>query len=91
MAEKEISGIIAESLESIRSMVDANTIIGTPIDGGAGTTIIPVSKISVGIASGGLDYNGKNKKENEKNNFGGGSVDVLADTVVNPSSSFYSR
>ena len=57
-------------LESIRSMLDANTIIGDPIQTASGTEIIPISKITVGYASGGVDY--INKEIRTSNNFGGG-------------------
>lgn len=75
--ENRIQDIIKTSLENIRSMVDANTIIGDPINTNSGTTIIPISKISMGFASGGLDYNGKDAKPtapqgNKPQNFGGG-------------------
>ena len=56
----KLNDIIQTSLENIRTMVDANTVIGTPINTESGTTIIPISKISMGFASGGLDYNNKN-------------------------------
>ena len=82
MAETKISEIISQSLDKVRSLVDANTVIGTPIDAGAGTTIIPVSKISMGIASGGLDFLGKNKKDSGENNFGGGGGTGLLVTPV---------
>lgn len=81
MAESKINGIIAQSLESIRSLVDANTIIGEPITAGT-TTIIPVSKISMGIATGGLDYTGKADKAKDENNFGGGGGTGLSVTPV---------
>lgn len=72
----KISDIIKTSLENIRTVVDANTIIGDPIVTAAGVTILPVSKLSVGFASGGFDYLGKNASQSsakEKgNNFGGG-------------------
>jgi sporulation protein YtfJ len=70
-----ISEILQSSLESIRDIVDANTVIGNPVNTPSGTVIIPVSKISVGIASGGLDYNGKDggKEGSAKGqSFGGG-------------------
>ena len=70
--ENKIPEIIKSSLESIRSMVDANTIIGDPIEAAGGTVIIPVSKVSVGIASGGIDYNGKDQAPTHRQNFGGG-------------------
>ena len=70
--ENKIPEIIKSSLENIRSMVDANTIIGAPIPATGGTVIIPVSKVSVGIASGGIDYNGKDQAPSLRQNFGGG-------------------
>lgn len=70
--ENKIPEIIKSSLDNIRSMVDANTIIGDPITATGGTVIIPVSKISVGIASGGIDYNGKDQAPTHRQNFGGG-------------------
>lgn len=83
--ENKLQDIIQTSLENIRSMVDANTVIGTPIPTESGTTIIPISKISMGFASGGLDFNGKKNdttKENAANkNFGGGGGTGL---TINP-------
>lgn len=66
--ENKMQQMIRESLETIRTMVDANTVVGSPIETPAGTTIIPISKISVGYATGGLD----SKKIEEKKTFAGG-------------------
>lgn len=49
-----IEGIMGVSMENIHQMVDVNTIIGDPIAKGD-TTIIPISKVSFGFASGGSD------------------------------------
>lgn len=69
MAEQsKLQDMIRTSLESIRAMVDANTVVGTPIQTPSGTTIIPISKVSVGYASGGLDFANKQAQKN----FGGG-------------------
>ena len=76
--ENKIPEIIRSSLENIRSMVDANTVVGEPITTTPGTTIIPISKISVGIASGGVDYAAKETAPRQ--NFGGGGGTGL--TVV---------
>ena len=59
------------TVEEIHEMVDANTIIGKPITTEDGTTILPVSKVSFGFASGGTDFDGKNAAN--KDLFGGGS------------------
>lgn len=49
-----IEGILGVSMDKIRQMVDVNTIVGEPINT-EGATIIPVSKVSFGFASGGSD------------------------------------
>ena len=70
--ENKLEEIIRTSLENIRSMIDANTVIGSPIATDNGVTVIPISKVSVGYASGGVDFNGKNKPANDPQNFGAG-------------------
>lgn len=68
------------TLDSVRSMLDANTVVGDPINAN-GVTIIPISKISVGYASGGLDYAKKSSQSNP-NNFGGGGGTGVSVTPV---------
>ena len=82
MAETKISDIIGTSLEKIRELADAETVIGEPIPTAGGTTIIPVSKISMGFASGGLDYGSKNKPSDAAKNFGGGGGTGMTITPV---------
>ena len=50
-----LNDLMSTAMEKIRTMVDANTIIGTPIQTGD-VTLIPVSRLSFGIASGGSDF-----------------------------------
>lgn len=69
MSEKNLEGLLNVSLENIKGLVDSNSIIGTPITTPDGTTIIPVSKVSFGFASGGSDFPSASPKEM----FGGGS------------------
>ena len=69
MSEHPIQGLMGTTMEKIRDMVDVNTIICDPIVTPDGTTIIPVSKVSFGFASGGSDIPSKIPKEL----FGGGS------------------
>ena len=71
MAEHPIQGIMNVTMDKIHEMVDANTIIGKAITTEDGTTILPVSKVSFGFASGGTDFDGKNAAN--KDLFGGGS------------------
>lgn len=65
----QVEGLMGVSVEKIRQMVDANTVVGSPIALPDGTTIIPVSKVSYGFASGGSDLPTKNPQEL----FGGGA------------------
>lgn len=66
MAESKINDIIKVSLEKIKDIVGAETIIGSPIETATGTTIIPVSKVAVGFASGGLDYDADKQDKDKK-------------------------
>ena len=66
--ESSIKQIINSSLEQIRTIIDADTVVGKPIATPSGTVIIPVSKVSMGFASGGLDL----ADETDDKNFGGG-------------------
>ncbi len=83
MAENtnKLGEMTKSSLESIRSLLDANTIVGDPIETASGTCIIPISKISVGYASGGVDYAQK-EATSKPNNFGGGGGTGLTVTPV---------
>ena len=71
MAEHPIQDLMNVTMDKIRQMVDSNTIVGKPITTGDGITILPVSKVSFGFASGGTDFDGKNPAN--KDLFGGGS------------------
>lgn len=67
MSESNIKGIMDVTLEKLRTMVDANVITGEPIVVGD-ITLIPVSKVSFGLATGGSDFPSKTGAEL----FGGG-------------------
>lgn len=89
MAESKLNDIIGTSLEKIKALADGETVIGNPITTPGGTTVIPVSKISMGFASGGIDYNGKKASETSKQNFGGGggtgiTVAPVAFLIISP-------
>lgn len=56
MAEHPIQGLMKTAMESIREMVDVNTIVGDPVEAQDGTVIMPVSRVSFGFAAGGAEY-----------------------------------
>ena len=63
MSEKSANGILRTTIEKVRDLVDVSTIIGEPINLPDGLTIIPVSKVTYGFASGGSDFPSKNNVE----------------------------
>ena len=69
--ENKLQDVIASSLQNIKNLIDTNTVIGTPIVA-AGTTIIPIYKVSMAYATGGLDYAGKSDPNKDPKNFGAG-------------------
>ena len=84
MAEKSAGAILTSTIDKIRDLVDTSTIIGEPIYAEGGTTIIPVSKVTYGFASGGADFPSKSNKDL----FGGGggagvTITPIAFLVVN--------
>lgn len=91
MREHPIEGLMINAMDSIKDMVDVNTIIGDPIETN-NTVIIPISKVSFGFAAGGsefteetIDEYSKKDREDEtikyKLPFGGGSG---AGVSINP-------
>ena len=56
MKDHPIEGLMLTAMESIRSMIDVNTIIGEPIEISDNITIIPISKVGFGLAAGGSEF-----------------------------------
>ena len=77
MAEHPIQGLMGVTIEKIRDMVDTSTIIGDPIHVDD-TTIIPVSRVTFGFASGGSDV----APQSSKQMFGGGTGAGVSVTPV---------
>jgi len=68
---KNLPNMLESTIAKIREMVDVNSVVGEPIVTADGVTIIPVSKISVGLGGGGSDFVSKNVNHQD-NPFGGG-------------------
>ena len=60
MEKHPIENIMTTTMDSIRDMVDVNTVIGEPITTADGSTVIPVSKVSFGFVAGGGEYDAAN-------------------------------
>lgn len=51
-----IENIMHGTMESIRDMIDVNTVIGEAILTQDGSTVIPISRVSFGFVAGGAQY-----------------------------------
>ncbi len=84
MKNQSAEKILATTIERVRDLVDVSTIVGDPITVSADITIIPISKVTYGFASGGSDFPSRNNVEL----FGGGggagiTINPVAFLVVN--------
>lgn len=87
MSEKNnnLEALVKTATEKIKEMIDTETVIGNPITTSNGTTIIPVSKVSVGFGSGGSDLPTKQAKDLFGGGAGGGvSIQPIAFITVLP-------
>ena len=66
MAEHPIEGLMLTAMNSIKDMIDVNTIIGEPIQTSNNIVIIPISKVSFGFAAGGSEFKGETIDEYTK-------------------------
>lgn len=79
LSEHPIEALMKTAMESIKEMVDVNTVVGDPVETPDGTIIIPISRLTCGFAAGGGEYSnvgGDNEQKSDKKNwvpFGGGS------------------
>ncbi len=74
-----MNDVINASLREIARLAGENSAIGTPIETTAGITVIPVCRVSVGFASGGIGTDGHRA---EKKNFGGGGGTGISVTPI---------
>ncbi|MEA5010806.1 MAG: GerW family sporulation protein [Angelakisella sp.] len=68
MSTRPLGELNDSSMKNLQTLIDSNTVIGTPINTADGTVILPVSKVSFGFATGGSDL-----PSSQKELFGGGS------------------
>lgn len=81
-----VEELLGNTIDTLKGLLGNHTIVGAPIET-QGVTLIPVSRLSVGIGGGGSDYVSKNQKPDQGNTFGGGAaasakVDPVAFLVV---------
>lgn len=66
MGEHPIEGLMTTAMNSIKDMVDVNTIIGEPIKTQNNIVIIPISKVTFGFAAGGSEFTNETLTEQSK-------------------------
>ena len=71
MSDNQVNNLLGVTMDKIRELASSNTIIGDPITTPEGTTILPVSKVTFGFASGGSDL--PSKAQPSAGLFAGGS------------------
>lgn len=81
MREGGINEHLRSSFEQISSLTNANTVIGSPITTPNGVTVIPVSKVTMGYASGGVDF-GNERGSVSKSAGGGGGTGVAITPIA---------
>lgn len=73
MADHPIQGLMKTAMESIKGMVDVNTIVGDAVETPDGTVIVPISRVTFGFAAGGGDYEAEDTAAANNHPFGGAS------------------
>ena len=77
-----ISEMLQESMMKVREMADTNTIIGQPIQLPDGVTVIPISKVSMGMGGGGGTFGNKKEPAADGSMGAGMAVGVKIDPVA---------
>ena len=81
MEKHPIENIMRATLENIKTMIDVNTVVGSPVVTPHGKTVIPISRVSFGFASGGGEYDVSGEDDIARLPFAGGSG---AGVSINP-------
>ena len=77
---QNLPNMLDNTIAKVREMVDVNSVVGEPIVTDDGVTIVPISKVSIGLGGGGSDFVSRNVNKHE-NPFGGG---VAAGVKITP-------
>lgn len=82
MNDIPLKQVIEASVENLKKAMSVDTVIGSPITLPDSTVIIPISKVSVGFTSGGVDFDSKNNPNRQDPHFGGGNGAGMSVTPV---------
>lgn len=80
MSDHPIDALMKTTMESLKDMIDVNTIVGDAVEAPDGTIIIPISRVTFGFAAGGGEINlskgdkkGTDQESSQSMPFAGGS------------------
>lgn len=79
MGNHPISDLFRISMDSIREMIDVNTVVGDICKLNEKVSVIPISKVKSSFITGGIDQKAQVVKENNEYPFGGatgGTVNI---------------
>lgn len=76
-----VKGVLDVTVEKMKAVADADTIIGSRIELSEGVCAIPIFKVTYGFAAGGSDFVSKNIG-NRPNLFGGGGGGGMTVTPI---------
>lgn len=83
MSDHPIQGLMTTAMESLKQMIDVNTIIGDPVETPDGSVILTVSKVGFGFAAGGTEFKSEGGQDSgSKHPFGGGSGGGVSITPI---------
>jgi sporulation protein YtfJ len=93
MSDHPIQGLMTTAMESLKEMIDVNTIIGDPVETPDGSVILTVSKVGFGFAAGGSEFKlegsqsqgqgkGEGQSQGSSHPFGGGSGGGVSITPI---------
>ncbi len=80
MPENKMNEYVESSIEGIKSLAGMDAVLGTAINTPSGVTVIPVQKVTMGFASGGVDYS--SKRIGSLPGFGGGGGSGVSITPI---------
>lgn len=78
-SENKIKELMSTAMKDLNTLIDVNTVVGTPFKTDDGTVVIPVSKVTMGFMTGGGEYGEiKKLKEGKSLPFAGGSSAIIS-------------
>ena len=84
MADHPIDVLMKTTMDNIKEMIDVNTILGDPVETADGTVILPVSRVSVGFAAGGSEFQATRERQEAKARPDGATDGTGAGLTIHP-------